>query len=124
MEPVHTSGYVHIPHLRKKLKLLYGYHSLIDVQYKLAQALGVAPSTLATWLNGTQFKDDRTWRRSIRTVAAVYGSTSFHSQRKLRPDKIDTASEGGHAGGFHIADVGLNEFSSPIERRIMTITLT
>lgn len=60
LEPAYTAGYVHIPHLRKKLKLLYGYHPLIDAQYKLARTLGIAPATLATWLNGTQVRDGRT----------------------------------------------------------------
>jgi hypothetical protein len=60
LQPAYTAGYVHIPHLRKKLKWLYGSHPFIDTQYKLAQALGIAPATLATWLNGTQFDDGRT----------------------------------------------------------------
>ena len=58
---VHTDGYVHVPQLRRKLKLLYGYHRpLVDTQYKLAGVLGVSPATLATWLNGTRHEDART----------------------------------------------------------------
>ena len=57
LEPVHTPGYVHIPQLRKKLKWLYAHHPFVTAQYKLAQALGVAPATLSTWLNGTQYDD-------------------------------------------------------------------
>jgi hypothetical protein len=60
LEPAYTAGYVHIPHLRKKLKWLYGYHPFIDTQYKLAQALRVAPATLSTWLNGIQYDDAST----------------------------------------------------------------
>jgi hypothetical protein len=60
LEPIHTPGYVHVPHLRKKLRWLYGYHPFINAQYKLAQAMHVAPATLSTWLNGTQYDDPHT----------------------------------------------------------------
>jgi hypothetical protein len=60
LEPAYTPGYVHISHLRKKLKWLYGYHPFVNAQYKLAQALHVAPATLSTWLNGMQYDDPRT----------------------------------------------------------------
>src|ERR1043166_7137338 len=59
LDPVHTDGYVHVTHLRSKLKLLYGYHPTVDTQYKLAAALGISPATLATWLNGTRHEDAR-----------------------------------------------------------------
>jgi DNA-binding response OmpR family regulator len=32
LDPVHTTRYVHIPHLREKLEWLYGYHPLIKSQ--------------------------------------------------------------------------------------------
>jgi hypothetical protein len=60
LEPIQTPGYVHIPHLRKKLKWLYGHHPFVNAQRKLAQAMRVAPSTLSTWLNGTKYNDPRT----------------------------------------------------------------
>lgn len=60
LEPTYTPGYVHIPHLRKKLRWLYAHHPFVNAQYKLARALGVAPATLSTWLNGTQYDDAHT----------------------------------------------------------------
>jgi hypothetical protein len=60
LEPVYMPGYVHIPQLRKKLRWLYAHHPFVTAQYKLAGALGVAPATLSTWLNGTQYEDPHT----------------------------------------------------------------
>jgi transcriptional regulator with XRE-family HTH domain len=60
LEPVYTPGYVHIPQLRKKLRWLYAHHPFVTAQYKLARALGVAPATLSTWLNGMRYDDPHT----------------------------------------------------------------
>jgi hypothetical protein len=30
LEPVHTKGYMHLPHLREKLEWLYGYHPFVN----------------------------------------------------------------------------------------------
>src|SRR5690349_377009 len=60
LEPVHTKGYVHLPHLREKLEWLYGYHPFVNTQYQLANELKVSPATLSTWLNGTRYTDPRT----------------------------------------------------------------
>jgi hypothetical protein len=60
LEPVYTAGYVHVPHLRKKLRWLYGNHPFVNAQYKLAQAMRVSPATLSTWLNGAQYNDPNT----------------------------------------------------------------
>jgi hypothetical protein len=57
---VFGSDYVHIPHLRKKLKWLYGRNLEVDTQYKLAEAMDVSPATMTKWLQGTEFEDDRT----------------------------------------------------------------
>jgi hypothetical protein len=60
LEPVHTKGYMHLPHLREKLEWLYGYHPFVNTQYQLASELKVSPATLSTWLNGTRYTDPRT----------------------------------------------------------------
>ena len=60
LTPVFTSDYVHIPHLRKKLKWLYGRNPVVDTQYKLAEAMDVSPATMTKWLQGTEFEDERT----------------------------------------------------------------
>ena len=60
LEPLHTKGYVHLPHLREKLEWLYGYHPFVNTQYQLASELKVSPATLSTWLNGTRYTDPTT----------------------------------------------------------------
>src|SRR5277367_1838424 len=68
LAPVHTTRYVYIPHLRKKLEWLYGYHPLIKNQERLAHELDVSPATLSAWLNGKRYTD-------ASTVATVKGFT-------------------------------------------------
>jgi hypothetical protein len=48
--------YTHIPHLREKLCLLYGYHPFVRTQKQLANELGVSQATLCTWLTGTSYQ--------------------------------------------------------------------
>jgi hypothetical protein len=60
LEPIHTRGYKHIPHLRDKLPWLFGLHPFIKRNYELARELHVSPATLSTWLNGVRFSDART----------------------------------------------------------------
>ena len=64
LDPLHTTRYVHIPHLREKLEWLYGFHPLIKSQERLAHELDVSPATLSTWLNGKRYSD-------VSTVATV-----------------------------------------------------
>jgi hypothetical protein len=55
-----TPGFMHIPHLREKLRWLYARHSSIKTQNKLSSALEVSASTLSDWLTGTRRKDGTT----------------------------------------------------------------
>ncbi len=57
LAPTFTKGYSHIPHLREKLRWLYGYHPIVKTQYQLAKELGVSPGTLSTWLTGVSYRD-------------------------------------------------------------------
>lgn len=52
-----TPRHVLIPNLKEKVELLYQYHPNIRRQYELAETLKVAPSTLATWINGVPNSD-------------------------------------------------------------------
>lgn len=57
LTPKFTKGYSHIPHLREKLRWLYGHHPIVKTQYQLAKELNVSPGTLSTWLTGVSYRD-------------------------------------------------------------------
>jgi hypothetical protein len=53
-----TEGWKHVTGLRRKLPWLYGAHPYVKKQGDLARWLGVSEATLATWLNGADYKGD------------------------------------------------------------------
>lgn len=55
-----TPGFMHIPHLREKLRWLYARHPTVKTQSKLSSALDISASTLSDWLTGTRRKDGMT----------------------------------------------------------------
>jgi hypothetical protein len=55
--PYITPRHVRVPHLDKKVELLYQYHPFIRKQYELAKEVNVAPATLSNWIRGTPCPD-------------------------------------------------------------------
>jgi transcriptional regulator with XRE-family HTH domain len=108
-------GSRHIPHLRAKLRLLYGYHAFVRSQRQLASELGVAESTLSPWLTGTSYqatqkptKPDSIPTKYYPSFKAIWGI----------PDEVLEAED---LAAFSKALESLDAARSPWDRFIRTL---
>jgi hypothetical protein len=80
--PFITPRHVRVPHLDKKIELLYQYHPFIRKQYELAKEVNVAPATLSNWIRGIPCPDgirvnpDTIPAKHFSTVVKVFGLPS------------------------------------------------